>query len=362
MTQPTVDPRATTDAAVCPACGTPVTPDDAFCEACGARLGSAPATAEPVEPTDDAPIEVTQPAQDEPTVPVTRCAACGGVIGADGYCEWCGLKAPDPRQHWTERPAEWVAGCCDRGIKHHRNEDAMALAAGADVGGRAVLVVCDGVSTSAESDRGSLAAAVSARDALAARASAGIGTQESRLAALSAAMREAAAAANAAIVATTSANSQNPASCTFAAAILDGDLAVVGNVGDSRTYWLPDDGDPVQLSVDDSLAQARIAMGVPREDAENGPQAHAITKWLGRDSSDSEPAVVSVALGGPGWLLVCSDGLWNYASEAAELRDLVARFGAEAAGDPLPLAEALVQWACDQGGKDNVTAALARHG
>ena len=80
----------------------------------------------------------------------------------------------------------------------------------------------------------------------------------------------------------------------------------------------------MQLSVDDSVAQARIAMGVPREEAENGPQAHAITKWLGRDSPDFAPMTGSMTVRGPGWLLVCSDGLWNYASEARPCSRLIA--------------------------------------
>ena len=29
--------------------------------------------------------------------------------------------------------------------------------------------------------------------------------------------------------------------------------------------------------------------------------------------------------------------------------------------EPLALAEGLVRWACEQGGKDNITVALARH-
>ena len=98
--------------------------------------------------------------EEEETIPVTRpCPNCGGVIGADGYCETCGMKAPTERDHYTEQPAMWVAACCDRGIRHHRNEDATAIAAETEPGSRAVLVVCDGVSTSIDSDLASLAGA-----------------------------------------------------------------------------------------------------------------------------------------------------------------------------------------------------------
>ena len=72
---------------------------------------------------------------------------------------------------------------------------------------------------------------------------------------------------------------------------------------------------------------------------------------------------MSLDLDGPGWVLVCSDGLWNYCSEAQDLGALVraARAGRRRA-DPLPLAGALVDWANAQGGQDNITVALARVG
>jgi serine/threonine protein phosphatase PrpC len=64
----------------------------------------------------------------------------------------------------------------------------------------------------------------------------------------------------------------------------------------------------------------------------------------------------------PGWLLVCSDGLWNYCSAAEDLADLLHTNSSTspAAAEPLALAEALVSWAKAQGGQDNISAALAR--
>lgn len=349
----------------CPHCGAEVAAGEAFCEACGGRL--TPTAAGPADEPDEmaAPIDITRAIQteDEDTVVVARpCANCGGVIGADGYCETCGTKAPTERDHYTERPAPWVAACCDRGVRHHRNEDATAVAAEQTPGSRAVLVVCDGVSTSLDSDIASLAAARAARDALVAHRPAGLGTAASRAAAISNAVVKAAATANAAVIESTAPDSDNAASCTFAAAVVEDGVVVFGNVGDSRVYWIPDHGsggDPAELSVDDSVAQARIAMGVPRDEAENGPQAHAITKWLGRDSPDFVPRTGSLTVESPGWVVVCSDGLWNYASEAAAIRSLIGELTPPDA-DPLTLAVALVDWANARGGKDNVSVALAR--
>ncbi len=77
-----------------------------------------------------------------------------------------------------------------------------------------------------------------------------------------------------------------------------------------------------------------------------------------------------VALDQPGWVMLCSDGLWNYCSDPTELSALVESTVADRPGepagapdravDPAALAEALVAWAVEQGGHDNITVALAR--
>jgi serine/threonine protein phosphatase PrpC len=368
-------PPALAAPAACPVCGAGTAPGQAFCESCGSPLQqSGTATPAPEGLTvveQDAPIELTRPtaavgATEEPLVPAARCLSCAGEVGEDGYCTVCGTKAPIPRDHYVEHPASWVAAVCDRGVKHHRNEDATAVAADSEPGSRAVLVVCDGVSTAPDSDVAALAAARRARDVLATLQPVGLPNPASRAGAIGDAIENAVAQANEAVLATTPDDGPNAAACTFAAAVVEGDLVVFGNVGDSRVYWLPDPGgsgagaDPEELSLDDSVAQARIAMGVDRVSAENGPQAHAITKWLGRDSPDIVPRTGSVILGHPGWVLVCSDGLWNYCSEADALGDLVGSLSTGTTS-PLELGEALVRWANDQGGRDNVSVALARH-
>ncbi|TNM42817.1 zinc-ribbon domain-containing protein [Nocardioides albidus] len=356
----------------CPSCQAALAPGARFCENCGAQLGAAVAVPTPVaaasggDPLGDAPISAPtrKPAAalPDPPAPGRRpCAECGGEVGPDLYCVECGTKAPSERDHFQEQPAPWVAGVCDKAIGKARNEDAMALLAGAQPGGRpgsrAVLIVMDGVSNSIDSDVASLAGARAAREVLRMPLPAGMGTPDSRDAAVRKVLGDAAAAANTAIVAVTDPDSTNPASATFTAAVLEGRRITWANIGDSRSYWLPDAGTPVQLSVDDSVAQAQMAAGVAREVAETGPQAHAITKWLGRDSEDQTPTVGSLEVQESGWLLACSDGLWNYASEPEAL---AAQVRAAATDDPLALALALVAFANGAGGHDNITAALAR--
>ena len=293
-----------------------------------------------------------------------ECQACHQGHLVDGYCDVCGAPPRDPRDHFTESPAPWVAGACDIGKRHTRNEDGMALLADPTPGTRAVLVVCDGVSNTTDSHIASLAAARAAREVLAAPMPQGMGTRESRVAALSSALGEAVKAADAAVEGAVPAGTENPPSSTIVAVVIDAGLAVVGNVGDSRAYWLPDSGEPRQLSTDHSWAAEMIRAGASRADAESGPRAHAITRWLGVDAPDDlTPHCADLDLDAPGWLLVCSDGLWNYRSEAVALRDLLASTLAGLAPDPVDLvaaAEALVTFANAQGGADNITVALAR--
>lgn len=151
-------------------------------------------------------------------------------------------------------------------------------------------------------------------------------------------------------------------SCTFVAAVVEDGTATFGSVGDSRGYWLPDQGEAHRLTTDDSMAEEQVRAGMDRASAEASPLAHTITRWLGPDAPDQRPAVTSVDVDEPGWVLVCSDGLWNYASEPADLRAVVRAEERRVGRDPLDLAQALVAWANDRGGADNITVALARTG
>ena len=130
----------------CPSCGSEVTPAAAFCEVCGTRLDPVADASEPAAEALEAPIELTRsvhaPAPPAVTSAATArpCTSCGGVVGPDGYCETCGTKALSERDHYTEQPASWVAACCDKGVRHHRNEDASAVAADPEPGSRSAPI------------------------------------------------------------------------------------------------------------------------------------------------------------------------------------------------------------------------------
>lgn len=345
----------------CPTCGAAIADGDTFCEACGAQLDGTAVPA--VQPVVDAPA-----ASVDDTAPIPRtvvksaiCVQCGGRILDDGFCGTCGQKARSPRDHWTEQPAPWVGGVCDKGIVHTANEDAMALAATAD-GSLGILVVCDGVTSAPHSDRAAMAASRASCSHL---TSLSVPSPSSVAAAVSywtEALEGAAAEANAAAVgvAHTLGDPLEAPSCTYVAAVVADSLIIVAWCGDSRAYWLPDTGEPRQLTIDHSLGTELLAAGKSRAEAEADPAFHTITRWLGADSVDHSPEIASQSIDAPGWLLVCSDGLWNYASALDEMVTLLRDLSSASGSDPLPLAAALVDWANAAGGHDNITAALAR--
>ena len=344
----------------CPTCGATVGAADQFCESCGVALGETPAGV--VTPIGD-----TSPgtAADEPTGPIAVVSeagpapcSCGGAIDADGWCTVCGLRGPSERDHFTEQPAPNVAAVCDKGLVHGRNEDAVALAA---TEGRVVMVVCDGVTSSTDSDVASMASARAARDVL---AGADLSDSPPNVRAdrwMDALERATGAAQDAAVAAAASVGArENPPSCTFVAAVADGSTLVAGWLGDSRCYWFGQDGESLQVSIDDSWATEQIARGIDRETAERDSRAHGITRWLGVDAPTRVPTCTSISIAAGGWVLVCSDGLWNYRSPASELGALVTETAARVGPDPLAVASALCDWANEQGGHDNITVALLR--
>jgi len=240
-----------------------------------------------------------------------------------------------------------LAGVSDRGFGHERNEDAMAL--GRAPAGAVAAVVCDGVSTSYAPERASRAAADTALDVLLTTA----GDAEERV-------RGAVDAAADAVAALAEPGRRRAPSCTLVCALArpagtDPAEITVGWVGDSRAYWLAGAGEARRLTTDHSWAREMVAAGVLDEEAAmRDPRAHAITRWLGGGGApEPEPDVTTLRPSGPGVLLLCSDGLWNYLPDPADLSEVA--FAAVADGGPIAAADALTAVALDAGGRDNIT-------
>jgi PPM family protein phosphatase len=323
--------------AVCPQCETVVRRADRFCEDCGASLTDARQVAIPSH----------QPSKDTP------CTDCGNSAPFDEYCSVCGHRREEPdREEASLGPVVLIT---DRGIEHPHNEDAAAagiLASTDPMRPQAITIaVCDGVSSSAGAHLAAVAASKAGVDAMLAAIVASKKPRAAMLAGLAAATTAAAEAGT---------ESASAPSCTYTAAIAvwtaDGAQITVGNVGDSRAYWLPEPpGTAQQLTVDDSLAQELITAGASADSDAVQRGAHTLTRWLGADS-DPQPwadsSVQTITAVGPGTLLLCSDGLWNYLPAA----DDIARFCS--ATDAGAAARALTDYALNAGGQDNITVAV----
>jgi serine/threonine protein phosphatase PrpC len=329
----------------CPTCGEPIGAADNFCEACGTQFSEAGGSSERAATGSAAGAPFTS-IPTEPTRVARPCVGCGAPaesIGADGYCGQCGLRQPDPRDH-EEVDLGIAAGVCDRGLHHHRNEDAMWVETlGSD---SVVAVVCDGVSSSVNPQIASRAAADTAGAAL-------LQAVTTRPDQLPAAIVDAVAAAQKAVVAVpwTPNGAMAAPSCTFVSAVVHEGAVTIGWVGDSRAYWLAP-ADTRRLTADDSWAYEQVASGeMTEQQAEADVRAHAITRWLGEDAPEGDPQVMSFSPGCRGRLVVCSDGLWNYLSDDEQLAALVGTEPSSA----LAAAQTFTDYALTMGGHDNIT-------
>ncbi|MET8701545.1 PP2C family serine/threonine-protein phosphatase [Kitasatospora sp. NPDC004723] len=367
---------------VCQSCAEPMDPEDVFCGSCGTSRDGRPAPGA-MPPGWSAARAAAGDEDHPPTLPNTPavpaqggqgghgaqgghgtpgaagCAHCGlHQVTADGYCEACGRAQPRPRDH-MEKALAGVAGVSDRGLRHHRNEDSFTVAATSLPGGEPVVVavVCDGVSSSDRPDQASETAVDAASESLLSSLEAGTDPTT--------AMRRAIADAADAVAALATDGTRpnrpdvNAPACTYVSAIAAGGRITVGWVGDTRAYWIPDDrlaAEPFRLTQDDSWAARMVEAGLMGEaEAYADPRAHAITGWLGADAEEVVPHTLGFTPHVPGVLLVCTDGLWNYAEAATDLAQYVRP---DARTEPLAAAQALVQFAVAAGGHDNITVAV----
>ncbi|WUI02276.1 protein phosphatase 2C domain-containing protein [Spirillospora sp. NBC_00431] len=255
---------------------------------------------------------------------MTACVACGGTVAPDGHCWDCGGAQPAFRAHLEISADEDAAAVTDR-ARRGVNADAMALATSA---GWTIGVVCDGVSMSPRADRAAQVAAETAGAVLSARLASGALPED--------ALDEAALRASRAVAALATSPRAAPA-CTYVAGIAGPDGIWTSWIGDSRAYWLPDEGLRLTLTEDD--------VG----------DKEVLTSWLGADAGEPRPQGRSYRPRGPGHLLLCTDGLWRHLPDAVSLRRHLRR------PSTLEAARSLVRHALDAGVHDNTTALLVRH-
>jgi serine/threonine protein phosphatase PrpC len=312
----------------CPECDAPVLPADQFCEECGTALIEGKSTS-------------------------TGCEKCGAppdTIDSDGFCGQCGFRRGAKEGDRVEvilNPN--LAGVSDRGLRHNQNEDFLALQT---VGNAEILIVCDGVSSSHHPELASQIASKSVCLAITSALQTGASPESAIRSAIDTARLEVSRLSE-------SQSDTEPPSTTLVAAVVQDGIATIAWLGDSRAYWISDNGSQ-QLTHDHSWVNDAIASGkITAAEANHSPQAHAITRWLGADAQDdADSSIVRFPLPSAGYLLLCSDGLWNYAPEAQQIQELVQK---SLGIDAVTISRSLVEFARSQGGHDNITAALFIH-
>jgi len=139
---------------------------------------------------------------------------------------------------------------------------------------------------------------------------------------------------------------------TVTSALISGDRAYIGHVGDSRAYLFRG-GRVVQLTRDHSLVAELVRNGnLTEEQAERHPQRNVLTQAFGSDLR-VKADVTSVPLEDGDLLLLCTDGLTRSVS-VAEIEEVLS--GAE---DLDEACDRLVAMANERGGYDNVTVLIA---
>lgn len=140
---------------------------------------------------------------------------------------------------------------------------------------------------------------------------------------------------------------------TLVAACVDGGNLVIGNVGDSRAYFLRD-GVCVQITQDHSFVAEQVRSGAMNaEDAETSPLQSLITRAIGQQET-VEPDIFTAPVATADMLLLTSDGLTRYADADAIARLILGSASLEQA------CQALIDAAKAQGAVDNVTCLLVQ--
>jgi serine/threonine protein phosphatase PrpC len=140
--------------------------------------------------------------------------------------------------------------------------------------------------------------------------------------------------------------------CTITCSIVLGDLAVIANVGDSRTYHLGNDG-LVQITNDHSYVGQLVRDGhLQVEEIYDHPQRNVITRALG-SQLDVKVDTWFYSLKKGDRLFLCSDGVWEMIRNPGELEEILRDVDLDSA------VNRMIDAANSYGGTDNIGVVIA---
>jgi serine/threonine protein phosphatase PrpC len=141
---------------------------------------------------------------------------------------------------------------------------------------------------------------------------------------------------------------------TLTAVLVINTQMTIAHVGDSRAYAVFLDGRMQLLTRDHSLVKRLEELGqITSEEAAVHPQKSMLYRALGQGEAP-DPDVFTASLPHPGYLLVCSDGLWGVLPEDEIFKIIID------APSPHRACQNLIDAANAAGGPDNITTILAR--
>ena len=142
--------------------------------------------------------------------------------------------------------------------------------------------------------------------------------------------------------------------CTLTAVLTIGDQWLIAHVGDSRAYEISPEGKMRLLTRDHTLVKLLEEQGqITADEAANHPQKSVLYRALGQGEA-IEADISSGKFPVPGYLLLCSDGLWGVIEEE-EILEIV-----KSTNDPHLACQRLAAAANAAGGPDNISVLLVR--
>lgn len=140
---------------------------------------------------------------------------------------------------------------------------------------------------------------------------------------------------------------------TFTGAVVLGNQAYIGHVGDSRAYLIQQDGIE-QLTRDHSVVQRLIELDqLTPEEAETHEQRNVLYRAVGQNE-DVEVDILRRRLPPNAYILICSDGLWGMVSDDDMLNIVLNT------DDPQEACDKLIALANTNGGTDNISVLILK--
>jgi protein phosphatase len=141
---------------------------------------------------------------------------------------------------------------------------------------------------------------------------------------------------------------------TLTAALVVGQQITIAHVGDSRAYFIYPDGRVEPITRDHSLVKRLEELGhITPEEAANYPHRNVLYRALGQGEV-LDPDIFTIGFPQPGYLMICSDGLWGVITEQDLVRSI------NEAPNLQRACQNLVNAANAAGGPDNISVILAQ--